>query len=461
VSSLTASQWQAVLAEIAREISPGSFQTWFRNIELIAIDGQRVQLGVANLFMKGWLCEHYLPAIVRAVKTVTGGQPEVTIGISPRLFQSTRQEQSRQPAAGAPAASPGEAGAAAPEARPGPAWGSRLNRDFALDALVVGRSNRLAVDAAQAVVESPGAGYNPLFVYGGPGVGKTHLLQAICHQLHTARPGAAVMYLSCEEFTNAYIAAVQGSALPAFRARCRGADCLALDDVQFLGSKEHTQEEFLHTFDALLHAGRQVILAGERHPRELSGLSEKLKARFLGGLVAQLEVPDYPTRLEIVRAKAARRRLALDGEVAELVARRFEGSARELEGAVAMLAAAARADGRPPDAARARAVLRQLAALSEGPPGVEDIVRLICRRYSLGAEELRSASRSRRVMVPRQLAMYLARRHTALSLAEVGREFSGRDHATVLYAERKVAELVEADPALRAAVEELSAELQG
>ena len=453
MSSLTASQWQAVLAEIAREISPGSFQTWFRNIELIAIDGARVELGVPNLFMKTWLGKHYLPAILRAVKTVTGGEPEVTIGISPRLFQSTRQEQSGSPAAAAPAAPSTDAG-------PGPGWGLRLNRDFALDALVVGRCNRLAVDAARAVIESPGAGYNPLFVYGGPGVGKTHLLQAVCHQLRAARPGAAVLYLSCEEFTNAYIAAVQSSALGAFRSRCRGADCLALDDVQFLASKERTQEEFVHTFDALLHAGRQVVLAGERHPRELSGISEKLRTRFLGGLVAPLEAPDCATRLEIVRAKAARRRLELEGEVVELVARRFEGSARELEGAVAMLAAAARADGRPPDSARARAVLRQLAALSEGPPGLEDIVRVVCRRYRLGAEELRSTSRSRRVMVPRQVAMYLARRHTELSLAEVGREFSGRDHATVLYAERKVAELIEADPAMRATVEELSAELR-
>ena len=459
MSNLTASQWQAVLAEIAREISPGSFQTWFRNIELIAIDGARVELGVPNLFMKEWIREHYLPAIVRAMKTVTGGEPEVAIGISPRLFRSTRQEQVQEPAAAA--AAPRGNGRAHAAVETSGSWGARLNRDFEFDGLVAGASNRLAMDAARAVIESPGASYNPLFLHGAPGVGKTHVAQAVCHELKRARPGAAVLYLSCEEFTNGYIAAVQRADLQAFRSRCRNADCLVIDDVQFLESKEHTQEEFFHTFDALLHAGKQVVLTGDRHPREMTGLSEKLRTRFIGGLVAQMEAPGYESRVEIVRAKAARRRLELGAEVVELVARRFEGSVRELEGAVAMLSAAARADGRAPDPARARAVLRQLAALSSGPPGMDDILKVVCRRYNVGADEVRSPSRSRRVMLPRQLAMYLARRHTGMSLADVGREFSGRDHATVLYAERKAAGMIEKDPQLSAAVEEMAAEIKG
>lgn len=463
MSNLTASQWQSVLAEIAREISPGSFQTWFRNIELISIDGARVELGVPNVFMREWIREHYLRAIVRALKTVTGDEPEVSIGISPRLFRSVRQEQDRE--AGLPVSGPLAAnggGPAAPaEAPAAAAWGARLNREMALDALVVGDANRLAVDAARAVVESPGSSYNPLFVHGAPGTGKTHLLQAVCHEMRAARPGAAVLYLSCEEFTNGYIAAVQRADLPAFRNRCRGADCLVVDDIQFLEAKEHTQEEFFHTFDALIHAGRQVVLAGDRHPREISRLSEKLRTRFIGGLVAQIGAPDFETGLAIVRAKAARRRLEIGAEVMELVARRFSGSVREIEGAVAMLAAAARADGRAPDAARARTVLRQLAALSSGPPGIEDILKVVCRRYNVSSDEVRSASRCRRVMLPRQLAMYLARRHTGMSLADVGREFSNRDHATVLYAERKASEMIERDSALCAAVDEMAAEIKG
>jgi chromosomal replication initiator protein len=451
VSNLTASQWQAVLAEIAREISPGSFQTWFRNIEL----------GAPNVFMCTWIREQYMRAIVRAIKTVTGGEPEVIISISPRLYRSTHQEPEREVAGRVPPALTGARPSGAAEVSGAGGWGARLNRDLSLEALVVGDANRLAADAARAVVESPGSNYNPLFVYGAPGVGKTHLLQALCHQLRAARPAAAVLYLSCEEFTNAYIAAVQRADLQSFRSRCRGAECLVVDDIQFLAAKEHTQEEFFHTFDALLHAGRQVVLAASHHPREIHGLTEKLRTRFIGGLVAQMGAPDFETRLAIVRSKAARRRLEIGPEVMELVARRFEGSVRELEGAVAMLAAAARADGRAPDPARARTVLRQLAALSAGPPGIDDILKVVCRRYNVGTDEVRSPSRSRRVMVPRQLAMYLARRHTDLSLADVGREFSNRDHATVLYAERKAAEMIERDPQLNAAVEEMAAEIKG
>ncbi|MHC4917475.1 MAG: chromosomal replication initiator protein DnaA, partial [Planctomycetota bacterium] len=327
MASLTAEQWQSVLAEISREISPGSFQTWFGKIELVGLDGSEVRLGVPNLFMKEWIREHYLDAVIRALETVTGRRPEVSISISPRLFQATRQEQSRE--------MPAPAAAAAPKAREGRrvgprrgwgSWGLRLNREFTLDSFVVGPSNRLAFDTARAVSESPSTSYNPLFLHGGPGLGKTHLLQGICHRLQELRPGTSVLYLSCEEFTNAYITALQGGKLGDFRDRCRGADYLIIDDVHFLAAKEHTQEEFFHTFDALHNLGRQVVLSSDAHPKEIADLSEKLKTRFVGGLVAELETPAYETRLAIVRAKAAKRGLEVPDQVAELIAKRIEGS---------------------------------------------------------------------------------------------------------------------------------------
>ncbi len=458
--NLTAEQWQSVLAEIAREISPGSFQTWFRNIELVGIEAGRARLGVPNLFMKEWIREHYMPAIIRALETVTGARPEVAISISPRLFQATRQEQTQA----LPPAPPGPAPAAASKpARGAPerTWGLRLNRDFTLDSFVVGPSNRLAFDAARAVSESASASYNPLFLHGGPGLGKTHLLQGICHRLKQDRPGAAVLYLSCEEFTNAYIAALQGGRLDGFRSRCRGAEYLIIDDVHFLAAKEHTQEEFFHTFDALHNLGRQVVLSSDAHPKEIRELSEKLKTRFVGGLVAELDSPNFETRLAIVRAKAAKRRLEVPDDVVTLVAKRIEGNVRELEGAVATLSAAARLSGRPLDITQARSVLRRLVALREGPLGMEDIVKSVEKRFGVPAAELRSGSRARRVLVPRQVAMFLARRLTALSLSEIGRFFGGRDHATVLYAERKIRERAGSDAELAAAVEELTGELKG
>ena len=455
MANLTAEQWQTVLAEISREISPGSFQTWFRNIELISLEGTQARLGVPNLFMKEWIGQHYSEAISRAIQTVTGTTPEVQIAISPRLFQATRQEQSREVPTAAPRA-PKEARGGVPGS-----WGLRLNREFTLNSFIVGPSNRLAFDAARAVSDSPSAGYNPLFIHGGPGLGKTHLLQGICHRIREARPNSSVLYLSCEEFTNSYISALQGGKLNAFRDRCRGADYLIIDDVHFLAAKEHTQEEFFHTFDALHNLGRQVVLSSDAHPKEISELSEKLQTRFVGGLVAEMDSPTFETRLAIVRAKASKRNIEIPDSVAELVAKRIDGSVRELEGAVATLSAAARLTGRPLDMTQARAALRRLAALREGPLGLDDILKSVEKKFGVAAAELKSGTRARRVLVPRQVAMYLARRLTDLSLSEIGRFFGGRDHATVLYAERKMTAAQEKDAQLSRNVEELSAELKG
>jgi chromosomal replication initiator protein len=446
-----------VLTEISREISPGSFQTWFRNMELIGLDDDQARLGVPNLFLKEWIRQHYMPAIRRAVQTVTGRDMEVVISISPRLFQARRQEQATELPASA-------AGAPAPEApvvrrTDVGSWGLRLNRDFTLDNFVVGPSNWLAYDAACAVAERNSSAYNPLFLHGGPGLGKTHLLQGICQRLSVIQPDAGVLYLSCEEFTNSYIAALQGGKLREFRDRCRGADYLIIDDVHFLTAKEKTQEEFFHTFDALHNLGRQVVLSSDAHPKEIAELSEKLRTRFVGGLVVELDRPDLETRLAIVKAKAARRGLELPPGVDELVAQRIDGSVRELEGAVAALSAASRLTGRKLDLPGARAVLRRLAALGDGPLGLDDIVKAVESRFGVTAAEIRGGSRARRVLVPRQVAMYLARRLTGLSLSEIGRFFGGRDHATVLYAERKVEESIRSDSRLAGEVQALTNEL--
>jgi len=230
--------------------------------------------------------------------------------------------------------------------------------------------------------------------------------------------------------------------------------------VHFLTAKEHTQEEFFHTFDALHNLGRQVVLSSDAHPKEIAELSDKLRTRFVGGLVAELDRPDLATRLAIVRAKAARRNLELPAGVDELVAQRIEGSVRELEGAVAALSAAARLAGRTLDLPGARSVLRRLAALGDGPLGLEDILKAVEARFGVSAAEIRGGSRARRVLVPRQVAMYLARHLTGLSLSEIGRFFGGRDHATVLYAERKVEEAARGDARLAADLQALTNELQ-
>jgi chromosomal replication initiator protein len=432
-------------------------------MELISIEEGQARLGVPNLFMKEWIRQHYLPAIKRAIHSVTGAAPEVDITISPRLFQAKRQEQAGTSDVPAPSVAAQPVGAVAsrqPVRGPGPG-GPRLNPELTLENFITGSSNRLAFEAARIVSESPASRYNPLFVHGGPGLGKTHLLQAVCNRMRELRPDSSITYMPCEEFTNTYISALQSGRLPAFREQCRSTDCLVIDDVHFLAAKEHTQEEFFHTFDVLHNRGRQVVLSSDAHPREISDLSAKLQTRFVGGLVAALEPPDVETRLAIVKAKAARRSLTLPDDVAQMVAQRVDGSVREIEGAVASLCAASRLIGRPLDLQHARAALRQLASLRSGPLTVDHVLAAVEKRFAISAAELRGSGRSRRVILPRQVAMYLARRHTDMSLSEIGRHFSGRDHATVLYAERRVQDAMAADPELAGTVNEISETLQG
>ncbi len=456
---LSTEQWQAVLSELSREISPGIFQTWFRNMELLSLDEKSARLGVSNLFMKQWISKHYLAAIQRAIEVVTGQQPEVSITISPRLYNASRQKQAEllpDPDHKSASKSPltqAQSSLSLPSSR-----APRLNREFTLKSFVVGPSNRLAYDAALATAEQPSASYNPLFLQGGPGLGKTHLLQGICHRIKEARPQASILYMSCEEFTNTYIQAVQSGKISDFRTRCRTSDCLVIDDVHFLAAKVKTQEEFFHTFDALHNLGRQIVLSSDAHPKEIAELSEKLQTRFIGGLVAELDTPNFETRLEIVMAKAAKRNMELPEQVAELVARRIDGSVRELEGAVATLCAATQLSGRPLDMTLARSSLRRLASLREGPLGLEDILKAVEKKFGVTANEIRSSSRTRRVLLPRQTAMYLSRQLTDLSLNEIGRFFGGRDHATVLYAERKIES--NSDAELCARIKELTSELK-
>jgi chromosomal replication initiator protein len=431
-------------------------------MELLSLDEKSARLGVSNLFMKQWISKHYLAAIQRAIEVVTGQQPEVSITISPRLYNASRQKQAEllpEPADKSSAKNPRTQRQSGFSNLPS-SRAPRLNREFTLKSFVVGPSNRLAYDAALATAEQPSASYNPLFLQGGPGLGKTHLLQGICHRIKEARPQASILYMSCEEFTNSYIQAVQSGKISDFRNRCRNADCLVIDDVHFLAAKVKTQEEFFHTFDALHNLGRQIVLSSDAHPREIAELSEKLQTRFVGGLVAELDTPNFETRLEIVMAKAAKRNMQLPEQVAELVARRIDGSVRELEGAVATLCAATQLSGRPLDMPLARSSLRRLASLREGPLGLEDILKAVEKKFGVTANEIRSSSRVRRVLLPRQTAMYLSRQLTDLSLSEIGRFFGGRDHATVLYAERKIATALEKDAKLAGDIEGLTAELK-
>ncbi|MCR9244481.1 MAG: chromosomal replication initiator protein DnaA [bacterium] len=334
----------------------------------------------------------------------------------------------------------------------------RLNPNYTFDRLVVGSCNRLAHASAIAISENPGFAYNPLFVHGSVGLGKTHLLQAICHTIVKRSPDARVIYMSCEDFTNAFIQAIQTKQVEVFRHFYRSADVLVIDDVQFLAHKDKTQDEFFHTFNALYDNQKQIVLSSDRPPVEIPTIEERLVSRFKWGLVAEVEAPCFDTRTAIVQRKAAGRGTELPEDVARFLAERVATNIRELEGAVIKVVGIAAITGQPITLQLAETCMRGL-PMRNGQISADDIMDLITSEFAISARELTGKSRTQMVSLPRQVAMYLIREHTENSLEDVGRIFGGRDHTTVLYAVNKIRERLQRDRTFKELVESLSSRL--
>lgn len=446
MQELASERWKAVLGHLSGRVSPKSFETWFASVEPISFTEEQLELGVANRFVKEWLNDHYMPIVREAIGAATGLKPDVTLVVSGKAFRKMRQKQERE------LELPETPRVVAP---PRPAMGQPLHGEFRLDNFVVGPSNRLVFSACQTVTENPGDGFNPLFIYGGAGLGKTHLLQGVCRALREKDPAASVAYVWCEDFLNDFVGGLQAGKLDEFRNHYMRLDVLVVDDIHFLGAKERTQEEFLHTFDALRNTGKQVVLSSDAHAKEIAALKNKLVTRFVSGLVARLSPPMFETRLSILRQKAARRGLEIAEALLAEIARRVETNVRELEGALAKVAALSAMEGRSPDVGLVRAALRELATSREGPVSLGEILDAVESVFGVSGSDVRSRKRSRRVIRPRQVAMYVAKRLTEHSLAEVGAFLGKRDHATVIHAGKRVAEEIKKDPALRRAVEDV------
>ena len=337
---------------------------------------------------------------------------------------------------------------------------SKLNDRYTFEEFVVGKSNHLAHAAAFAVSQGPGTAFNPLFISGGVGLGKTHLLQATCHAIRRSTPSARVLYISCEDFTNRYIAAIRNNRFDEFRAYHRSADVLVIDDVEFLANKEQTQEEFFHTFNALHQDRRQIIISSDRGPDEIPTLQERLVSRFSWGLCAEVTSPSIETRIVIAKRKAALHGLELADNVAEKIATDASGNIRELEGTVTNLVAKARLMQVEITVDSVAEILGERAA-APAPQRIvlADVMSMVTSEFSLTAKDLRGKSRTQSISSPRQIAMYLARQYTDSSLEEIGRFFGNRDHTTVLYAVRRVTGRIETDPVFRQLIERLSARL--
>jgi chromosomal replication initiator protein len=429
-----------VSARIAERIGQNRYEIWFASGTRLDLADSELRVGVPNPYVGTWIESHFGGHVHAAAREVLGDDARVSYHIDPELFRQSRRRQLESEARFlAETADPQAQGDDPPVPR-----GRRAGRNGSsavlktLDSFVVGNSNRMAYTAACEVSRNPGATFNPLFVHGSSGVGKTHLLHGIREGVRRHRRGAAVSYLTAEQFTNQYILAVQTRSLDAFRSRYRGQDVLIIDDIHFLAHKKGTQEEFLHTFNAIDAAGRQIVMASDAHPKLIGEICLPLVNRFLAGLVVRIDAPGVETRCRIVEAKALVMGKAVAQEVCHYLAERVPGNVRELEGALVSLIAAAGLGRVKPDLLLAREVLDSTLPRQKLVVRSTDVIEAVCAAFGVSDADLRSRKRSRRVVLPRQVAMYLMRKQMALSAADIGRALGQRSHATVLAACKKV-----------------------
>jgi chromosomal replication initiator protein len=419
------SLWSNCLTRLEQELSAQQFNTWIRPLQAVK-DDHTLRLLAPNRFVMDWVKERFLTRIAE-LATQTDTSPRLDVSVEVGGEERTRVEsKSPQPIRAAPRATPVV---------------SRLNSEFSFQNHVEGKSNQLARAAARQVGENPGGNNNPLFIYGGVGLGKTHLMQAAGNLLLEKNPNANVAYVHSERFVSDMVKALQHNAISEFKRLYRSLDALLIDDIQFFVRKERSQEEFFHTFNALLEGQRQIIITADRFPKDLVGVAERLISRFGSGLTVAIEPPELETRMAILMKKAVAEGVTLPEEVAFFVAKRIRSNVRELEGALRRIMANACFTGRTIDVALANESLKDLLAFHERLVNINNIQKIVAEYYKIRVADLHSKRRSRQVARPRQMAMTLAKELTAHSLPEIGDAFGGRDHTTVLHACRKINEL--------------------
>ncbi len=416
--------WRAALGELQVSLSPANFETWLRDTRLVDVDDNRFTIGVPNGFAKDWLEGRYRSLISQTLARIVGYSVQVEIVVQ---AQEEKPAEAAQPVRLEPTRVGGEGGA------------SNLNPRYTFANFIVGSANRLAHAASLSVAERPGHAYNPLFLYGGVGLGKTHLMHAIGTQVIAKFPRKRVVYATSEKFTNEFITSIQQGKIDEFRARYRRIDLLLIDDIQFIADKERTQEEFFHTFNAIHEDGKQIVLSSDRPPKAILTLEERLRSRFEWGLIADLTAPDLETRIAILRAKAEQGAVPITSDVMEFIARKVVSNIRELEGALNRIVAYAAMGSMPIGIELAQAVLSNvLYNPKKRQITPERIVKAVSDYYGVDLDALRGQKRDKAIVVPRQIAMFLMREETDVSLLRIGAELGGRDHSTVLHACDKI-----------------------
>jgi chromosomal replication initiator protein len=423
--------WSHCITKLEGELPPQQFNTWIRPLQAVESESE-LKLLAPNRFVLDWVKQHFIGKIEEVVSAQRiDPAPSVVLEIGTRK----------------PDVQAGSVAATAPRKASTlkKSFPNNLNSAFTFETFVEGKSNQLAKAASVQVAQSVGRAYNPLFLYGGVGLGKTHLMHAIGNEILKGNPSANIVYLHSERFVSDMVKALQHNAINAFKDYYRTVDALLIDDIQFFAGKERSQEEFFHTFNTLLENKHQVVLTCDRYPKEIKGLEERLKSRFGWGLPVAIEPPDLETRVAILMSKAVHTGVDLPNEVAFFIGKRIRSNIRELEGALRRVIANAHFTGKPITLEFAREALRDLIALQDRLVNVENIQKTVAEYFKIRVADLLSAKRTRSVTRPRQIAMALAKELTNHSLPEIGEMFGGRDHTTVLHACRKVAELKESD----------------
>jgi chromosomal replication initiator protein len=440
--------WQETLAHLEQTLNPQHFSTWIKPIRFVRVEKDVIQLEVPNRFVRDWIRDHYVPMIRETVSRIGAVAYRIQLEIKSN-FQEKESDVSE---------------IEIPRHIPLPPDTSRdnqqrewngmgnINSKYVFDEFVAGSSNQFAYAAAMAVANNPATTYNPLFIYGGVGLGKTHLVNAIGNAIMKKNPGMRVCYYTSEKFMNELINSLRYAKMDEFRNKFRSMDVLLIDDVQFIAGKERTQEEFFHTFNALYESHKQIVVTSDKFPKEIPGLEERLRSRFEWGLIADIQPPDVETKQAILKMKAEHNGIELPEEVTQFLATSVSSNVRELEGFLIRIGAYASLTSTPVSLAMAREILKDILVEKNREITVEEIQKTIANHFNIKVADLKSPKRLKALVLPRQIAMYLARQLTSCSYPEIGERFGGKDHSTIIHAIKKIEKQMEQDFQLRSTI---------
>jgi len=428
--------WQAVLGELELLISRANFTTWFKSTFIFERNGAAIIIGVPNAFTKAWLENKYHEQINKAVNNLLGGEKKIAITykvsaqpnatIKPSLIRTVAEEKIGPTSTDQPVVSNGKFG---------------LNNKYAFNSFIVGKGNELAHAASKAVAEKPGLIYNPLFIYGGVGLGKTHLIQAVGNQILINKPNAKILYVNSEKFTNDFVASIKSGETEKFKKVYRTVDVLLIDDIQFIAGKEQTQEEFFHTFNELHQNNKQIIISSDRPPKALGNVENRLISRFEWGMIADISAPDYETRIAILQAKCQEKNFDLDKEIIQSIAENIKDNIRELEGALNRIIAFHQLNKSLPTVESTRNILFTLNSNTrKGGLTSKRLIHMVAQFFDISIDDLVGECRKKELVVPRQITMFLMREEMNASYPNIGAELGGRDHTTAMHAYQKISQ---------------------